>query len=45
MGDKSGVSRSTGLVKEGRVAELERLRKRLLKSATGDKQNENELPS
>ncbi len=35
MGDESGVSRSIGLVKESRVAELERQRERLLKSAIG----------
>ena len=35
MGDASGVSRSTGLVQAGRVAELERPRQRLLQSAIG----------
>ena len=44
MGDESGVSRSIRLVKEGRVAGLERLKKRLLQRAIGDQQNENELP-
>ena len=44
MGDESGVSRSIRAAKEGRDAELERIKKRLLKSAIEHRQNENELP-
>jgi len=43
MGDESGVSKSIRLVREGRDAELERMRKKLLKSPNEGGQNETEL--
>ena len=45
MGDASAVSRSAALVKAGRVAELERLRQRLLQSAIVAQKDESGIPA